>query len=239
MHKRYLHVLQAAAIGLQQEGHSILKSYGKNFERIVDFGSLFGLKFIIRPISEYLHLPLFVFLHNFIPNYGFVIIVFSLIIKIALHPLTRSSMKSMKKMQLLQPKIAEIKEKFKDDPQKVNKETMRLYSTYGINPAGGANLVIGEAGRDTLEVTRESQIRQHQHAFGSDRDETVNMNLGPGDPGAQYPQPEDGCEEVKKGDRRKGCRERTCALRETRPGTKHEVRARHQESGSRHRHRQL
>ncbi|MCU7497354.1 MAG: membrane protein insertase YidC [Ignavibacteria bacterium] len=117
--------------------YSILKSYGKNFERIVDFGSLFGLKFIIRPISEYLLLPLFVFLHNFIPNYGFVIIVFSLIIKIALHPLTRSSMKSMKKMQLLQPKIAEIKEKFKDDPQKVNKETMRLYSTYGINPAGG------------------------------------------------------------------------------------------------------
>ncbi|MGE5379207.1 MAG: membrane protein insertase YidC, partial [Candidatus Aminicenantes bacterium] len=57
--------------------------------------------------------------------------------KIALHPLTRSSMKSMKKMQLLQPKITEIKEKFKDDPQKVNKETMKLYSTYGINPAGG------------------------------------------------------------------------------------------------------
>ncbi|HEX2869020.1 MAG TPA: membrane protein insertase YidC [Ignavibacteriales bacterium] len=117
--------------------YSLLKSYGNNFERIVDFGSLFGLKFIIRPISEYLLLPLFEFLHRFIPNYGWVIIVFSLIIKIALHPLTRSSMKSMKKMQLLQPKIAEIKEKFKDDPQKVNKETMKLYSTYGINPAGG------------------------------------------------------------------------------------------------------
>ncbi|HEX2961208.1 MAG TPA: membrane protein insertase YidC [Ignavibacteriales bacterium] len=117
--------------------YSLLKSYGKNFERIVDFGSLFGLKFIIRPISEYLLLPLFELLHRFIPNYGWVIIVFSLIIKVLLHPLTRSSMKSMKKMQLLQPKIAEIKEKFKDDPQKVNKETMRLYSTYGINPAGG------------------------------------------------------------------------------------------------------
>lgn len=117
--------------------YSLLKAYGNNFERIVDFGSLFGLKFIIRPISEYLLLPLFEFLHRFIPNYGWVIIVFSLIIKIALHPLTRSSMKSMKKMQLLQPKIAEIKEKFKDDPQKVNKETMKLYSTYGINPAGG------------------------------------------------------------------------------------------------------
>jgi YidC/Oxa1 family membrane protein insertase len=43
----------------------------------------------------------------------------------------------MKKMQALQPKITELKEKFKDDPQKMNKETMKLYSTYGINPAGG------------------------------------------------------------------------------------------------------
>lgn len=117
--------------------YNILKEYGKNFERIVDFGSLFGLKFIIRPISEYILLPLFKLLHNFIPNYGIVIIVFSLIIKFALYPLTKSSFKSMKKMQLLQPKIAELKEKFKDDPQKLNKETMKLYSTYGINPAGG------------------------------------------------------------------------------------------------------
>lgn len=117
--------------------YSVLKAYNRNFEKIVDFGSLFGLKFIIRPISEYVLLPLFKILHNFIPNYGIVIIVFSLIIKFALYPLTKSSFKSMRKMQLLQPKIAELKEKFKEDPQKLNKETMKLYSTYGINPAGG------------------------------------------------------------------------------------------------------
>ncbi|MEI7810798.1 MAG: membrane protein insertase YidC [Ignavibacteria bacterium] len=117
--------------------YSVLKAYGKNFEKIVDFGSLFGLKIIIRPISEYVLLPLFGFLHLFISNYGIVIIVFSLIIKFALYPFTKSSFKSMKKMQQLQPKITELKEKFKDDPQKVNKETMKLYSTYGINPAGG------------------------------------------------------------------------------------------------------
>ncbi|MBK7379457.1 MAG: membrane protein insertase YidC [Ignavibacteriales bacterium] len=114
-----------------------LKAYNKNLEKLVDFGSFFGLKFIVRPIAEYVLLPLFKFLHDFIPNYGFVIIVFSLIIKLVLYPLTKTSMKSMKKMQLLQPKIAELKEKFKDDPQKVNKETMKLYSTYGVNPAGG------------------------------------------------------------------------------------------------------
>jgi YidC/Oxa1 family membrane protein insertase len=117
--------------------YDILKSYGHKFEAVVDFGSFFGLKFLIRPISEYILLPLFTFLHSFIPNYGIVIIVFSLIIKFVLYPLTKSSFQSMKKMQMLQPKIAELKEKYKDDAQKLNKETMKLYSTYGVNPAGG------------------------------------------------------------------------------------------------------
>ncbi len=117
--------------------YHLLKSYDDNFEAFFNFGSFFGLKIITRPISEYILLPLFTFLHRFIPNYGFVIIVFSLIIKIALYPLTRQSYKSMRRMQLLQPKITEMKEKYKDDQQRVQKETMKLYSTYGINPAGG------------------------------------------------------------------------------------------------------
>jgi YidC/Oxa1 family membrane protein insertase len=114
-----------------------LKSLGHDLVRVVDFGSFFGLKFIIRPIAEYVLLPLFQFLHSIIPNYGFVLIIFSVIIKLVVYPLTKSSYQSMKKMQALQPKIAELKEKLKDDPQKLNKETMKLYSTYGINPAGG------------------------------------------------------------------------------------------------------
>ena len=117
--------------------YETLESYNSGYENVIDFGAFFGLTFLIRPISEYILLPLFTFLHKFIPNYGFVIIVFSLIIKIALYPLTRQSYKSMKKMQLLQLKIAEIKEKFKDDQQRIQKETMKLYKTYGINPAGG------------------------------------------------------------------------------------------------------
>lgn len=114
-----------------------LDALGRNLIALVDFGSFFGLKFIVRPIAEYILLPLFQFLHMFIPNYGFVIIIFSLIIKLAVYPLTKQSYQSMKKMQALQPKIAELKEKYKDDPQKLNSETMKLYSTYGINPAGG------------------------------------------------------------------------------------------------------
>lgn len=114
-----------------------LESYGRNLVKIVDFGSFFGLKFIVRPIAEYVLLPLFQFINSFIPNYGIVLIIFSIIIKIVVYPLTKSSYQSMKKMQALQPMITDIKEKYKEDPQKVNKETMKLYSTYGINPAGG------------------------------------------------------------------------------------------------------
>ncbi|MCZ7602938.1 MAG: membrane protein insertase YidC [Melioribacteraceae bacterium] len=116
--------------------YSLLHSYNRNFDAMYDFGSIFGLQ-LLRPISEYIILPLFLFLHNFIPNYGFVIIVFTIIIKIALYPLTKQSYKSMKRMSMLQPKIKELKEKYPDDQQKVQKETMKLYSTYGINPAGG------------------------------------------------------------------------------------------------------
>jgi len=114
-----------------------LKDLGHELQALVDFGSFMGLTFIIRPIAEYVMLPLFNFLHLFIPNYGFVIIIFSIIIKIIVYPLTKQSYQSMKKMQLLQPKIAEIKEKYKEDAQKTNKETMKLYQTYGVNPAGG------------------------------------------------------------------------------------------------------
>lgn len=117
--------------------YDLLKSYEKNYQEFYDFGSFFGMKFITKPISEYILMPLFKFLHNFIPNYGLVIILFTLIIKLALNPLSKQSFKSMKKMSLLQPKIQELKEKYKNDPQRVQKETMALYSTYGINPMGG------------------------------------------------------------------------------------------------------
>lgn len=117
--------------------YDLLSEIDNSLRSVINFGGFFGLTFIVRPIAEYVLLPLFKFLHSFIPNYGIVIIVFSLIIKLVVYPLTKSSYRSMKKMQSLQPKIAEIKEKYKDDAQKMNKETMKLYSTYGVNPAGG------------------------------------------------------------------------------------------------------
>ncbi len=89
-----------------------------------------------RPFSIAI-LVSFKFLHKFIPNYGWVIVIFSILIKILVYPLTHKSYISMKKMQLVQPKMAEIKEKYKNDPQRLNKETMKLYKEYGVNPMGG------------------------------------------------------------------------------------------------------
>ncbi len=82
-------------------------------------------------------LPILTFLYSFIPNYGIVIIIFSILVKFALHPLTKKSYQSMKEMQKIQPIMAELKEKYKSDPQRMNKETMKLYKEHGVNPLGG------------------------------------------------------------------------------------------------------
>jgi YidC/Oxa1 family membrane protein insertase len=112
--------------------YDIINSYGRGLDHIMSLGWSW-----IRPITVFLFIPLFKFLHIFVSNYGIVIILFSIIIKLALHPLTRSSMKSMKKMQALQPMMEEIRTKFKDDPNQMNIQIMKLYKDYGVNPAGG------------------------------------------------------------------------------------------------------
>ncbi len=111
----------------------IVKTYNVELERIMSLGSAW----VIRPISEYIILPVFKFLRLFISNYGVILIIFALIIKVVLYPLTKSSMTSMRKMQKLQPMMDEIRTKYKEDPQKMNQQVMRLYKEYGVNPAGG------------------------------------------------------------------------------------------------------
>ncbi len=94
------------------------------YERVFRFFSLLVLK-----ILELLNMV--------IPNYGVVIIIFSILIKLLVYPLTRKSYTSMKEMQRINPLIAELKEKYKGDPQRLNKETMKLYKEHGVNPLGG------------------------------------------------------------------------------------------------------
>ncbi len=113
--------------------YQTLNDYDIGLENVI----YLGWSWIVRPISVYVMLPVFMFLHMLIPNWGIVLIIFAIIIKVALHPLTKTSMKSMKKMQALQPMMDEIREKYKDDPTKMNQQIMGLYKEYGVNPAGG------------------------------------------------------------------------------------------------------
>ena len=113
--------------------YDVVKEHGKGLEQMISLGAAW----VIRPIAEYIMIPLFSLLRMLIPNYGVVIIVFAFIIKVALHPLSKSSMKSMKRMQALTPLMNEIREKHKDNPEKMNQQIMNLYKEYGVNPAAG------------------------------------------------------------------------------------------------------
>ena len=108
-----------------------VKSVGKDLDRVMDFGFWF-----IRPISKGV-LWVLKKMNDYIPNYGFVLVVFSVLVKILVFPLTKKSYESTAAMQRLAPEIASIREKLKDNPQKLNQATMKLYKDKGVNPLGG------------------------------------------------------------------------------------------------------
>ena len=108
-----------------------LTSYGAELEAALDLGFP-----IIREISKVL-MVVFVATYDFVPNYGVVIILLAIAIKILVYPLTHKSYESMAKMQQLQPKMAALKEKYKNDNQRLSRETMKLYKEEGVNPLGG------------------------------------------------------------------------------------------------------
>lgn len=110
--------------------YTTVKSLDADLENIMSLGK------ILRPISKGI-LWTFIHLRKIIPNYGWVLIIFSFLIKIALYPLTNKSMQSMKEMQKLQPKIEDLKLKFKNDQQKISAAQMKLYKEHGVNPMGG------------------------------------------------------------------------------------------------------
>ena len=124
--------------------YSILKNqdqdlYGQdtyaNLSELVQFGWAF-LRPILRPMTI-LCIHTFSGLNNVLPNYGYVIIVFSILVKVVLFPLTRKSTESMAKMQEIQPQMAALREKHGSDQQKLNQEMMKLYKDQGVNPLGG------------------------------------------------------------------------------------------------------
>ncbi|MFN3403143.1 MAG: membrane protein insertase YidC [Cytophagaceae bacterium] len=92
---------------------------------------------VINLINRFIVIPVFNFLESFIPNYGVIIIILVILLKLILFPLSYKSYISMAKMKVLKPELDEIKEKYGDDMQKVQAEQMSLYSKVGINPLSG------------------------------------------------------------------------------------------------------
>ncbi|MCG8376929.1 MAG: membrane protein insertase YidC [Chlorobiales bacterium] len=113
--------------------YNVLHSLGVNLEKIMDF----GWDWLTRPFAEYIILPIFNLLNKFMDNYGLIIIIFALLIKLVTYPLTMASTKSMKKMAALQPMMKELQEKYKDNPTKMQSEIGRIYKEAGVNPLGG------------------------------------------------------------------------------------------------------
>ena len=116
-------------LGPLQKNH--IENVGVGLEKIMNFGWGF-----FRPIAKVVLWSLKK-MYDLIPNYGVVLILFSLIIKIIVYPLTKKSYQSSREMQAIQPLIASLKEKYKHDPKRLNQEQMKLFKEHGVNPLGG------------------------------------------------------------------------------------------------------
>jgi YidC/Oxa1 family membrane protein insertase len=110
---------------------SRLRDIGVGLEVVAEFGAS-----PLRPISR-LMLSYMMALHKRVPNYGVVVILLAITIKILFYPLTHKSFESMRRMQQLQPLINELKEKHKNNPQALQKATMELYKQHKVSPLGG------------------------------------------------------------------------------------------------------
>lgn len=114
---------------LGPKNQDAMEQVADNLELTVDYGWLW---FISIPLFKILE-----FIHGYIGNWGFSIILLTLIVRSVLFPLTKAQYTSMAKMKLLTPKMQELRERYKDDRQKLGQETMRLYKTEKVNPMGG------------------------------------------------------------------------------------------------------
>ena len=95
----------------------------------IEFG---WFTFLSRPFFKVM-----VWIHDFVGNWGWAIVLFTILVKLILFPLSYKGMMSMNKMKELAPKMKELKEKYKGDPAKLNQQTMALYKKHGANPMGG------------------------------------------------------------------------------------------------------
>ena len=117
--------------------YDTLRSLNVGLEDTIDFGwFIFGSWSVVKAVAK----PIFYvlrFINEYTHNYGVTIILLTMGIKMLFVPLQYKSYKSMKQMQVIQPKVLALQEKFKDDRDKLNKELIKLYRDYKVNPVGG------------------------------------------------------------------------------------------------------
>ncbi|WP_291784397.1 membrane protein insertase YidC [Cecembia sp.] len=112
--------------------YNLLKTITPGFENNVDMGYFF-----VSWVNKYIIVNLFQFLEKYFNNYGIIIILIVLIIKLALFPLTYKSYIGMAKMRVIKPEIDELKEKYGEDPSKMQQEQMKLFGQLGVSPISG------------------------------------------------------------------------------------------------------
>ncbi len=113
-----------------------LKKFDEHAFDMVEVGYAW-LSWFSDPFVRFIVIPFFNFFGGFISNYGILVIIFAATVKLILSPLTFKSYKSMAAMRELQPQLKEIQEKYKDNPQKQQQETMKVYKKNKVNPLGG------------------------------------------------------------------------------------------------------
>ncbi len=113
-----------------------LKAVGHEFDDVNPYGWP-GFRTIIRPVAV-AGRWLLVFMHDRLGiSYGVALILFGILIRLALWPLNQKAMRSSMAMQAVQPLIKDVQTRFKDDPQRLQQETFKLYKEHGVNPLGG------------------------------------------------------------------------------------------------------
>ncbi len=115
--------------------YNILKKQAPEMDRIVNLGR--DMYSFVRPINQYIIMPVFNFFAGFITNYGWVILLLTLFIRLVTAPLTYSSYLSGAKMKVLRPELDTLKAKFGTDQQGFAMEQMKLFREAGVNPLGG------------------------------------------------------------------------------------------------------
>lgn len=111
--------------------YNILNNYKRNLDEVLPLGwGIFGW------INQFIFIPVFGFLTMFLPH-GLAIIALTILVRLAMSPVTYKSYLSQAKMKIIRPEVKEINDKFKNDPMKKQQETMKLYSSAGVNPMAG------------------------------------------------------------------------------------------------------